>query len=153
MAALVGDVTEEYCVPALLFQLLEVVFNELEIVVCVVQLVPQELVVPIAALSIQGEHACFQVGDVFDVVAVLVPAIVLGLGHPEFEFFTPRVRWTNRVEVPLIVRESIMVAKSNSKIPAFQLFFNDIGYVLQLLIDFVLGNEWIIMGGIITRPE
>ena len=59
MAALVGDVTEEYCVPALLFKLLEVVFNEFEIVVCVVQLVPQELVVPIAALSIQGEHACF----------------------------------------------------------------------------------------------
>ena len=72
---------------------------------------------------------------------MLVPAIVLGLGHPEFELFTPRVRWTNGVEVPLVVREGIMIAKSDSKIPAFQLFFNDISYVLQLAIDFVLRNE------------
>ena len=84
---------------------------------------------------------------------MLIPTIILGLRHPKFKFFTSGVRWSNRVEVPLVVREGIMVAKSNSKIPAFQFFFNDIGYVLQLLIDFVLRNEWIIMGGIVPRPE
>ena len=59
---------------------------------------------------------------------MLIPTIVLRLGNPLLEFCASREGWSNRIEVPLIVREGVMVAKRDGQVPVTlgKLVFNDI---------------------------
>ena len=155
MTAFVGDVTKKNGVPALTFKLFQVVFNELQLIVWIAHLIPKELVVPVTALSVQRKDTSFQVRDVLRVVAMLVPTFILRHGNPLPEFCASREGWANRIEVPLVLRESIVVTKGNSQIPTTwqKLVFYDSNNFDKLLVYLVLRNKWIIVRCIVARPE
>ena len=110
---------------------------------------------PVTALSVQRKDTSFQVRDVLRVVAMLVPTFILRHGNPLPEFCASREGWANRIEVPLVLRESIVVTKGNSQIPTTwqKLVFYDSNNFDKLLVYLVLRNKWIIVRCIVARPE
>ena len=57
MTALVGDVTQKNCKPSLSFKFFEVFLDELQVLIWILELVPEQLVVPVATLRVQGKDA------------------------------------------------------------------------------------------------
>lgn len=62
VAAFVGDVAEKHGVPTLLLKFCKILRDKLEVLIGVLELVPETLVVPVTALGVKGEDSRLQVG-------------------------------------------------------------------------------------------
>lgn len=82
VATLVWNVANQDSIPSHLLNLLQVVRDESQLLIWVFKRVPQHQVVKVAALCVQRDDSCLQIGQILRIVAMLVPAVPLGLGYP-----------------------------------------------------------------------
>ena len=110
MSALVGDVTHNYSKPAFLLKFHQVFFYELQLRIRVGKLIPKHLVVEVTALCVQRNNPCLQLGQVLDIITVLVPTRPFFARNPLAQAFSARKRWSFCCKVPLTVRESVVIS-------------------------------------------
>jgi len=109
----------------------------------------------VASLSIQGNHSNVELHDVPRVVPMPVIKVLLISRNPELKKITYLLCWVELVEVPLTIRERVMVAKGNKQVGLRlrESLLDEANDRSQCVVDFLLAHPWIIVGGAITCPE